>query len=386
MLTVDWTNKIINVPKSFMTLVQSVPTEIRRLDIDIFRLELKDLEDSEEGIVYPDTHRHNTTVTVGGVTLARVVEIINDYTVTFEDGSYAVNLVGANSNIADVINLNQVSVRSANSAGLIDLPAIRIQSYTDARVYIDTISGTAGTEYPKGTPPVPVDNFTDAKSILTSLNLARYNLRGLITFDVFESISGVEFFGSSPISSMLVFAGQDIAGSTFNQLGVTGQCAGRASYDTCSLGGSLGLTDFSGYARYCGLDGDITIDSSNSDDVMFVGCTSLIAGTSKPDIDCNGSTGDINIRGWNGGLRVTNLTGGNSMSIDCTSATIEVDSSCTSGTIKIRMNSATASLIDNSGVGCTVVVETVVSEQNIVDALTTYGADTLGNIKPSISV
>jgi len=48
-----------------------------------------------------------------------VVEIINGYTVTFEDDSYAVNLVGANSNIADVVNLNTVSVRAANSAGLI---------------------------------------------------------------------------------------------------------------------------------------------------------------------------------------------------------------------------------------------------------------------------
>jgi len=40
--------------------------------------------------------------------------------VTFEDGSYAVNLVGANSNISDITNLNSVSVRAANSAGLID--------------------------------------------------------------------------------------------------------------------------------------------------------------------------------------------------------------------------------------------------------------------------
>lgn len=119
-ISVNWPTGVISVPKADMTLVQSDPFEIRELDIDTFRLALKDLEDDAEGQVWIRTHNHNTTVTVGGVTLARVVEIINGYTVTFEDGQYAVNLVGANSNIGDVVNLNNVSVRVANSAGLTD--------------------------------------------------------------------------------------------------------------------------------------------------------------------------------------------------------------------------------------------------------------------------
>src|SRR3989344_568696 len=117
-ISINWPTGVISVPKADMTLVQSTPIEIRELNINTFRLTLKDLEDDAEGQVWATTHNHNTAVTVGGVTLARVVEIINGYTITFEDGSYAVNLVGANSNIGDVVNLNSVSVRSANSAGL----------------------------------------------------------------------------------------------------------------------------------------------------------------------------------------------------------------------------------------------------------------------------
>ena len=117
-ITINWATKVISVPKADMSLVSSTPFEIRELDIDTFRLRLKDLEDEAEGMPYPTTHNHNTAVTVGGVTLARVVEIINGYTVTFEDGSYAVNLIGANSNVGDVVNLNTVSVRASNSAGL----------------------------------------------------------------------------------------------------------------------------------------------------------------------------------------------------------------------------------------------------------------------------
>lgn len=118
-ISITWGTKIISVPKADLTLVQSSPIEIRELNISSFHLALRDLEDNEEGIPFLKTHNHNTTVAVGGVTLARVIEIINGYTVTFENGSYAVNLVGANSNIGDVANLNTVSIRAANSAGLI---------------------------------------------------------------------------------------------------------------------------------------------------------------------------------------------------------------------------------------------------------------------------
>ena len=118
-IVIDWGNREIFVPKFASLQIQTIPSEVRSLDLDEFRLALKDLEDSEAGMTFPATHNHNTTVTVGGVTLARVIEIINSYSVTFEDGQYAINLVGANSNVGDVVNVNQVSVRVANSAGLI---------------------------------------------------------------------------------------------------------------------------------------------------------------------------------------------------------------------------------------------------------------------------
>jgi hypothetical protein len=142
-VTVSWNTKIINVPKTAMTLVTpSPPFDIYELAIDAFRLRLKDLEDNEEGMPFLTTHNHNTIVTVGGVTLARVVEIINGYTVTFENGSYAVNLVGANSNIADVTNLNLVQIRAANSAGLTELNLA--SSVWDELVASHLTAGTTG--------------------------------------------------------------------------------------------------------------------------------------------------------------------------------------------------------------------------------------------------
>lgn len=117
-IDVNWATKVISVPKADLTLVAGVVYEY---DLDAFRQELKSLEDDEVGMPFLDTHTHNPPVTVAGTALSRVIEIVNGYTVTIEDGQYAVNFYGANSNLADVANVNQVSIRTANSAGLIEV-------------------------------------------------------------------------------------------------------------------------------------------------------------------------------------------------------------------------------------------------------------------------
>lgn len=116
-ISVDWPARDIYVPQSYLTLISGSKYE---LDVDQFRLDLKDLEDDSEGMPYPDTHRHNTEVTLSGTTYARSVEIINSYTVTFETGAYQVLCTGANHNIGDVMtNTTGPSLIINNAAGLI---------------------------------------------------------------------------------------------------------------------------------------------------------------------------------------------------------------------------------------------------------------------------
>lgn len=117
-IAIDWPAKIIEVPQDYLTLISP---GIFQLDLNTARLDLKALEDDPAGMPFPDTHIHVAPRTIAGVTLARVFEIINGYRFLFEDGQYAVNLVGANSNIADVSIVNQVSIRSQNSAGLVQV-------------------------------------------------------------------------------------------------------------------------------------------------------------------------------------------------------------------------------------------------------------------------
>src|SRR3989344_9628668 len=106
-ISINWATSVINVPQACLTPLGG---GVYELDVDIFRLQLKDIEDDAEGMPFTNTHIHNTEVTLGGLIFSRVFEIIAPYTVTFADGQYAVNLVGANNNISDKLNVNQVSV------------------------------------------------------------------------------------------------------------------------------------------------------------------------------------------------------------------------------------------------------------------------------------
>jgi hypothetical protein len=117
-ISIDWSTKVISVPLADLSIVSA---GVYELNVETFRLALKDIEDSEEGMGFPDTHRRNAPVTLSGTSYAQTFEILAPYTVTFEDGSYRVRVVGGNHNIADRMNANSVSIEIGNSAGLIEV-------------------------------------------------------------------------------------------------------------------------------------------------------------------------------------------------------------------------------------------------------------------------
>ena len=124
-LSVTWDTKVINVLQADLTLISGA---LYSMDTDQFRKDLNNLSDSEEGIVFDTTHEHTAEKTIAGDTFARFIEIINGYTVSFEDLQYTVKLIGSNNNIFDegVIVHNQVSIIPTNSAGLINQATVEL--------------------------------------------------------------------------------------------------------------------------------------------------------------------------------------------------------------------------------------------------------------------
>lgn len=117
-LSITWSTKTINVLQADLT---SLGGGVYELDTDQFRKDLNALQAGVDGIVFETTHEHTAPKTLAGTTFARFIEIINGYTIDFEDGSYQVNLVGSNNNILDVKTVNSVSLAVQNSAGLIQV-------------------------------------------------------------------------------------------------------------------------------------------------------------------------------------------------------------------------------------------------------------------------
>jgi hypothetical protein len=121
-ISINHATKVITIPKTDTVFIETNATtgyEIRSYDEYAFMRELADYLDSEAGVALPSAFVHATLVVISGVTYARALSIVNGYTITFENGTYQVKLIGGtNNNILDALNPNNVSVIPANSAGL----------------------------------------------------------------------------------------------------------------------------------------------------------------------------------------------------------------------------------------------------------------------------
>lgn len=335
-LYIDWGNKLIIIPRGYTTLIQEIPTEIRELPLNQFRQDLKDLEDDVEGMTFLDTHSHNTEVLLGGIVYARVITIINGYTITFEDGQYAVNLIGANSNVGDNINVNQVSVRSANSAGLISNQAVEYSSFQGG-VTIDINSSYSGVTFPIGTPQQPVNNLEDAHFIMSFRGFDKMFFLSDWTFPSDTYMIDHEIYGQGSHKTVITFEeGCVLGGVEAFDCTVTGFETGIVAFKNCLIKdlGSIGLIPSSVdvIIQSCYLEGTISLPSNYSGTLTAVDCWTVpdILGL-PPVIDMGNSNASLQVRNWSGALKVTNCTNESDIRIFLATGEVILDSTVTAG-------------------------------------------------------
>ena len=366
-ITIDWATFVINIPKADMPLVQTTPIEIRDLDINQLRIALRDLEDDAEGIIFNTTHNYASPTSVGGVTLAPVVEILEPYTVTFEDGAYAVNITGGNSNVSDRVNINNVSVRSANSAGLVQSDEIEYSSYQNG-VTLDVARGVAGQSYPTGTPAQPVNNLEDAKFIAQVRGFDTIYINGTYVFDASDTVDNIIFQGRSATKSIVSLTeSASITNCVFRELTLDGFLDGGNDASECVI---QNLNYIDGAILDCLIFGTITLNGTQA---TILRCASGVAGGGPGQtavIDMGGTGTDLVIRDYQGGVELRNHTSGSDdVSIDMSSGRVVLDSTITSGDYTIR---GIASVEDNS-TGTAVVNVNVLDPQNLNRASFTDG-------------
>ena len=120
-ISVDYQTGIISIPQADLT-----PVGGSRYEFDVLSLHftLRTLGASQLGGPHTRTHNHDTDATISGLLYAHRIIILAPYTIQFEDLQYEVRLFGANHNITDRKVLNQVSVITENSAGLIGVDGL----------------------------------------------------------------------------------------------------------------------------------------------------------------------------------------------------------------------------------------------------------------------
>ena len=368
---------VITVPKADLTLVQATPTEIYNLDVNSFRLWLKDWEDNgspanDAGITFPVTHLHYPEVTLGGLTFARVINILAPYTITFEDGQYAVNLIGGNTNIGDKTNVNQVSVRPQNSAGLISTPLIEYSSFEGGVWYNDSV-GHSGTLFPVGTPLKPSNDLTAVRTIADFRGFNIVNVMNDAVLGTGNDFQHFVFRGQNHIANRVFIETTALVhGCVFQNLTVQGVLDGENEISHCVVDD---VDYVNGHVHDCGLLGEITL-AGNLDGV-FVNCNTIDP-YDPPIINMGGVGQNLIMPNYSGLLWIKNMTGDSFVGVGLLSGQCILDSATiTSGTVHVSGN---GQLIDENGTtiksgtwnGGVNVINEAVSQSSIDSSILNY--------------
>lgn len=330
-MSINRLTKEISYPKADLTLISGTLYE---LDTDAFRLEMKGVEAGEEGMAFTDMHTRNAPVTVAGIEYAQTLEMINGYSLEFEDGAYSVRLIGSNNNLFDIeagiLVQNQVQVIPTNSAGLIDINKedIEYAAYNEG-VTLDEMNGGSGTTHPWGTSRQPVDNTTDLKSIATA--------RGLyILYAVGDAtIAGNDFdgFDIKGRLSEITFSGV-INARIYDckLLGTIGKsCWARESLIGALTVSTVGWGAF--HAWKTAFLGPIVLDNIFC---VLQDCVAAKSGDETVTIDLNDSTSTIHAHKWSGNMLIKNGTvAGKHHDIHMLGGHLTIDSSTTEGTFHL---------------------------------------------------
>jgi hypothetical protein len=249
----------------------------------------------------------------------------------------------------------QYRIVFTDSAGAVDAEKIKMggapdaiarTTFSDGAVHIDTINGSAGTDYPLGTPGNPVSNITNAKTIADAWGFKKYYIRGAVTLNATHQ--NWQFFGaSSALNDELDYGSQDCLGSTSDGLTITGACGGTPSGSNtkkmtlvnCQIDA---LTGFGGAIVDCSILNTLTLASGAAGALQM-------KETKFPNLfstlNCNGAS-TVRMAGVSGLFSITNFTfGGGYLAIDGVSAEITLAASCTTGSYAIA---GTITLIDSS--------------------------------------
>jgi len=313
---------------------------------------------------------------LGGTTYVGITAILQNAVLAFEarggptwelckisgGNLVAVDDVGADIDPRLPTAYTSIDRTASASATLQEQAALQYSSYNGG-VTVDLTSSNTGIEYPIGTPQQPVNNFSDALSIISQQGLPGVLfVIGDATVAESEDYRGIIFVGESQTKSELnIDSAAQVDGCEFYDATVVGTLDGDCRIKNCTIGT---LNYINGIIEQCLLEvGTITLGGSA--EAHFLDCWSGVAGTSTPIIDMGGSGQELSLRNYNGGIKIVNKSGSDPISIDLNSGHVILNSDVTNGEVVIR---GIGKLTDNS-VGANVNIQDFVNPGTLAAAV-----------------
>ena len=219
--------------------------------------------------------------------------------------------------------------------------------YEGGAVWIDTVSGTAGTtDFENGVVNNPVDNIADARTIADSVGLKVFHCLPGSTFTLAAAFDDFEFIG---FDFTVAFGGQSIDQTLFQGGSVSGTYSGTPTFLSCTVNA---ITGSSANIHDCGIVSSITCNGAG--DWFIHDSFSKVAGTGAPSFDFGAAVAntDIHFRAYSGGIEFKNMgaAGVDTGSIEGWGQVI-FNANCAGGTLAIRGH---FTLTDNAGGAVTV--------------------------------
>ena len=236
----------------------------------------------------------------------------------------------------------QQAVSSLVDSTVQQLPEIEYASFNGG-VYFDVTSPYSGTVYPTGTPQEPVNNAYDGYDIAIERGFVVGYLLSDLMFPTDLPIAGFTFIGAGKDRTLVTVPdAASVSECTYENAEVTGYLDGNNTLRGCTI---TNLNYIKGFIEECALSAG-TIVLAGTEVAHFIDCYSGAVGASTPTIDCGGSGQELALRNYNGGIKLTNKNGTESISIDLNSGQVILDNTVTAGTIVVR---GVGKLIDTSG-------------------------------------
>jgi hypothetical protein len=235
-------------------------------------------------------------------------------------------------------------------------------------VHYDAVNGKAGTIYPAGTPLQPSNNFPDTNIIAASRGFNRIHIYGDATLDTGDDITGLTLLGqNAERTKITILAGAETANCEILECFVEGILDGGSILRNSVI---EDLDYINGFVHQCMVNpGTITLGGTGT--AYFLDCFSGVPGPGTPTIDFGGSGQALAMRNYSGGIKLTNKTGPESVSIDLDPGQCVIDlSTVTNGQIVVR---GVGKLSDHNGDrlysgtygSLTVVADDLVNPKNI---------------------